>query len=97
MCTYEKASGLLNQFIEAGMLDQVGVVVVDELHMVLEEGRGGVVESLISKILYINRTGRAGPHGIQLIGMSATLPEYQLMADWMAAKVDSRRLSRFWN
>ncbi len=58
VCTYEKAAGLLNQFIEAGELQQIGVVVVDELHMVFESDRGGVVENLINKILYINATGR---------------------------------------
>jgi len=56
ICTYEKA--LLNQFLEAGELEKVGVVVIDELHMVYEGDRGGVVENLISKILYINSTNR---------------------------------------
>ena len=58
MCTYEKAAGLLNQFIEADQVGKIGVVVIDELHMVFEGDRGGVVENLISKILYINATNK---------------------------------------
>lgn len=79
VCTIEKANSLVNAAIEEGAIDQLGIVVLDELHMLDDENRGYLIELMITKLLSLD-------HGIQLIGMSATLSNPKLLADWMQAK-----------
>lgn len=91
-----------------------GMVVVDELHMVGDSGRGYLLELLLTKICYIaqkqNTAGfvpitrvflssfltyvdvftsacRSVSEGIQIIGMSATLPNLSLLASWLGAEL----------
>ncbi|CBZ34354.1 DNA polymerase theta (helicase domain only), putative [Leishmania donovani] len=54
VCTIEKANSLLNHMLEEGRADEIGAVVVDELHMVGESGRGATLELFLSKVLVIN-------------------------------------------
>ena len=56
----------MNAAIEDGSIDGLGLVVVDELHMVADASRGFVLEILAAKLLSLcTRT--------QLVGMSATI------------------------
>lgn len=79
VCTIEKANALVNSAIEEGHIQQLGIVVLDELHMLDEEHRGYILELMATKILALQQ-------GIQLVGMSATLSNPKLLADWMNAK-----------
>ncbi len=79
VCTIEKANVLVNAAVEEGKIDQLGVVVLDELHMLDDENRGYLMELMITKLLCLQ-------HGIQLVGMSATLSNPRLVADWLKAK-----------
>uniref|UniRef100_A0A3P8PU19 DNA polymerase theta n=1 Tax=Astatotilapia calliptera TaxID=8154 RepID=A0A3P8PU19_ASTCA len=92
VCTIEKANSLLNRLIEENSMTLLGMVVVDELHMVGDSGRGYLLELLLTKIRYIaqkqNSMGSVSlSEGIQIIGMSATLPNLSLLASWLGAEL----------
>lgn len=56
----------MNVAIEDGRIGELGIVVLDELHMIDEENRGYIMELMITKLLVLQQD-------IQLVGMSATL------------------------
>ncbi|EYC46259.1 hypothetical protein Y032_0403g826 [Ancylostoma ceylanicum] len=81
VATIEKANSLLNSFIETSELDRIGLVVVDELHMIGDGSRGTIIEQLLCKYL----TKGFG----QIIGMSATLSNIGELAGFLRAYVFS--------
>ncbi|XP_074663190.1 DNA polymerase theta-like [Tubulanus polymorphus] len=96
ICTIEKANSLVNRLMEEGRLGELGVVVVDELHMVGDSHRGYLLELLLTKIQYItgslekpvvntNDSVSMIENPVQIIGMSATLPNLELLAHWLNA------------
>ncbi|XP_077381163.1 DNA polymerase theta isoform X2 [Festucalex cinctus] len=89
VCTIEKANSLINRLIEEGNMDLLGMVVVDELHMVGDSGRGYLLELLLTKIRYVaqkRNTPGSLSEVVQIVGMSATLPNLSLLADWLGAE-----------
>ncbi len=82
--TYEKLDSILRN--EPSTIESINVLVVDELHYVGDPERGPVLESLIAKIL-------AARGGLQVVALSATIPNAEELAEWLNAKliVDSWR------
>ncbi|KAJ5688636.1 Helicase C-terminal [Penicillium macrosclerotiorum] len=79
VCTIEKANSLINSAIEECSIGDLGVVVLDELHMLDDEHRGYLLELMITKLLLLRQD-------IQIVGMSATLSNTEMLAQWMNAK-----------
>ena len=102
ICTIEKANSLVNRLLEEKQLACLGLVVVDELHMIGDPHRGYLLELLLTKILFAcskgattatsshlpGETARAtGSTAIQVVGMSATLPNLDVLAQWLGAQL----------
>ena len=85
ICTIEKANSLVNRLLEERATHNLGAVVVDELHMIGDEHRGYLLELLLTKLMYTGKAGKNSSQLIQIIGMSATLPNISTLARWLGA------------
>lgn len=101
VCTIEKANSLINRLLEEGRLSELGIIVIDELHMVGDQNRGYLLELMLTKLRYASgegntesssgetsgtSSGKVDPAGsLQIVGMSATLPNVTAVADWLQA------------
>ncbi|EEP81819.1 conserved hypothetical protein [Uncinocarpus reesii 1704] len=72
------ANMLVNTAIEECKVDELGIVVLDELHMLDDEHRGYLIEIMISKLMLLQQD-------TQIVGMSATLSNTELLAKWLHA------------
>ena len=61
-----QANGLVNKAIEDGTVSDLGIVTLDELHMIDDDHRGYLIELMASKLLSLE-------YAVQIVGMSATL------------------------
>ncbi|XP_039491520.1 DNA polymerase theta [Drosophila santomea] len=84
ICTIEKANSIVNKLMEQGKLETIGTVVVDEVHLISDKGRGYILELLLAKILYMSRRNALQ---IQVITMSATLENVELLKNWLDAEL----------
>lgn len=102
IATIEKGLALLDSLIEADRANEIGLIVVDELHIVGESGRGATLENLLTKVLYIKGKYEmlclwimvlsviSRLAGIQIIGMSATIGNLNEIAKFLDAEVYTR-------
>ncbi|KAM6900993.1 helicase POLQ-like isoform 2-T3 [Lycodopsis pacificus] len=79
VATIEKAHSLVNSLIETGRMHQLGLVVVDELHMLGDGSRGAIIEMTLAKVLYTSKS-------TQIIGMSATLGNIKDLQTFLRAE-----------
>jgi replicative superfamily II helicase len=91
--TIEKANSIINTLIDEKRMNEVGCIIIDELHMIGENERGQIIETLITKLMYLNKYKNIK---IQIISMSgiyllilikATVPNVQDLSNWMKAKL----------
>ncbi|MDP2666830.1 MAG: DEAD/DEAH box helicase [Candidatus Diapherotrites archaeon] len=75
--TYEKLDSLLVH--QADWLQQLGVLIIDEIHE-LDSDRGPTLEMVITKLRMINPS-------LQIIGLSATIPNADEVAAWLKAEL----------
>lgn len=61
-----KANALVNAAIQDCTINNLGIVVLDELHMINDDHRGYLMELMASKLLVLENP-------VQIVGMSATL------------------------
>ena len=76
-CTYEKLASLLRHKTE--WLNNVGCLIVDEIHE-LDSDRGPVLEIAITQLRNQNKD-------LNLLGLSATIPNALELAEWLDAKL----------
>lgn len=60
IATIEKGLALIDSLIEADRIDELGLIVIDELHLIGEIGRGVVLETLLTKTIFIDGKGENG-------------------------------------
>ncbi len=85
VCTIEKANSLINHFLQEGTLSEIGAVVIDEMHLLGEPNRGYILELLLTKLKYVSL--KDSTVDVQIIGMSATLPNLQTLSKWLDAEL----------
>ncbi|KAK9824289.1 hypothetical protein WJX72_009203 [[Myrmecia] bisecta] len=88
VCTIERANVLVNRLIEEDRLDDLCCIVVDEVHMADDATRGYLLELLLTKVQFkmASVSGDSQSQGgVQLVAMSATVPNMAAIARWLNA------------
>lgn len=80
VATSEKADSLMRN--GAAWVKDLGVLVVDEIHLLSDAGRGPTLEMTITKLRRYNPK-------MQVIGLSATVANGQELAEWLDAEMVS--------
>ena len=62
------------------MFGEIEFVIIDELHMIMDESRGYQLESLIAKLRYLEK---AKGTKVQIIAMSATMGGLAKLQTWL--------------
>lgn len=82
------------RLLEEGKLNDIGLIVVDEMHMIEDAHRGYLIELLLSKVLFYGRQRQQqqqpnGPAycGPQIVGMSATIANLPELARWLDSEL----------
>lgn len=78
ICTSEKLDSLIRH--HAPWIKQIATVIIDEIHLLNDPGRGPTLEVLITLLKRIIP-------GVQIIGLSATIGNPQELADWLGAEL----------
>ena len=80
VATTEKFEALCRTAAMREALAEVGVLVVDEIHLLGDATRGPVLEALLTRI-------RDGATETRIVGLSATVSNAEQIADWLEAKL----------
>ena len=77
VATYEKADSMVRH--RASWLKDIGLIVVDEVHLLSDPERGPRLETAATALMKI-------APGAQRLGLSATITNYEEVSAWMRAK-----------
>ncbi|KAI6190051.1 hypothetical protein M3Y97_00075000 [Aphelenchoides bicaudatus] len=80
VCTIEKANMLFSSLISENRMNEIGLVIVDEMHLLSDERRGFVLEQCLTKSLLTNSSA-------QIIGLSATLSSIDKLKKFLNAEL----------
>lgn len=83
VCTIEKANSIVNRLLEQNKLEELGMIVIDEVHLISDPSRGYILELLLTKVLFMCQKFN---YQIQLVTLSATLPNVDLLCKWLNAE-----------
>ena len=72
---------MINNLLDEGKENQINMIVVDEIHMLSDRHRGFLLEVILSKINNLPN------EKIQIIGMSATLPNIVDLSVWLGSSL----------
>lgn len=78
ICTNEKLDSLIRH--KAPWLNEVGIVVSDEIHLINDPDRGPTLEAVLARL----KTSRSK---LQVIALSATISNAREIADWLEAEL----------
>ena len=78
VATSEKADSMIRH--GSRWMDDVGLVIADEIHMIHDPGRGPTLEVAITKLMRRNSS-------LQVIALSATISNAQDLAEWLNAEL----------
>jgi len=78
VCTSEKADSLLRHGLN--WLSKIKVLVIDEIHLIHDPGRGPTLEVIISRFKALNPK-------TQIIALSATIKNALDLSDWLSGKL----------
>nr|XP_022917935.1 putative U5 small nuclear ribonucleoprotein 200 kDa helicase isoform X2 [Onthophagus taurus] len=85
VCTPEKWDIITRKGGEKTFTSLVRLVIIDEIHLLHDE-RGPVLEALVARTI---RMIESTQEDVRLVGLSATLPNYQDVATFLRVKSDS--------
>ncbi|KII64997.1 U5 small nuclear ribonucleoprotein helicase [Thelohanellus kitauei] len=85
VCTPEKWDIVTRKSGENIFVRLVKLVIIDEIHL-LHDSRGPVLESLVARI---ERECITSQHKVRIVGLSATLPNYQDVASFIRVDLES--------
>jgi len=74
--TYEKADMIRRE--KPSWLSNVGLIVIDEIHLIGESDRGALLDAVVTKFRELN---------IQIIALSATISNPEELAEWLGAEI----------
>jgi POLQ-like helicase len=86
ICTIEKANNLINSLIETNrFVEEIGLVIADEVHMIGDGPRGSIYEILLTKVKFMCKNKE-----IQIIATTATLQNKHEVAKYLDANLYER-------
>ncbi|RSM56876.1 DEAD/DEAH box helicase [Actinoplanes sp. ATCC 53533] len=80
VATTEKFEAICRMTSLRDALADVGSIVVDEIHLLGDAGRGAVLEALLARM-------RDGGAPMRLVGLSATVSNAEQIAEWLRARL----------
>ena len=76
--TNEKMDSIIRHGAE--WIDEIGLVISDEVHLIGDESRGPTLEMILTQLKLLDTTP-------QLVGLSATITNSDEIADWLSCKL----------